>query len=99
MVDEGTFSVCGNRGTDDLGAIGIPNTLVTQADTEDGNSSGEAAYNVVGDSRIERGAGSRGDDNVGRAKAFDLFQGHPVISVDQWLPSQFTQVLGEIINK
>ena len=99
MVDEGALTVCGNRGTDDLGAIGIPDTLVAQAYTEDWNGAGEAAYNIVGDSRIERGTGSWRDDNVGGAKALDLFQGYLVISVDQRFPSQFPQVLGEIINK
>jgi hypothetical protein len=84
---------------DNLTTIDIANALVAQTDAEDGDTTGEVADNVVRDTCLERGAGSRGDDNVGWTQTLDLFQGYLVIAVDQRLPSQFTQVLGEVINK
>jgi len=84
---------------DNLTAIDIPDTLVAQADAEYGDTTGEAADNVVSDACLERGTGSRGDDNMGWTQALDFFQSYLVIAVDQRLPSQFTQVLGEVINK
>jgi len=99
MINEGTLAVCRNSGTDNLTAIDIADALVPQTDTEDRNSAGEAADNIIRYTRLKRGTGPRRDDNVGWTQALNFGQGYLVVAIDYRVPTQFAQVLGKVINK
>jgi hypothetical protein len=99
MINEGTLAMHRNSGMDNLTAIDITYALVPQTDTENRNSPCEAANNIIRHTRFNGGARSRRDDNVGWAQALNLCQGYLVITINHRFPTQFTQVLGKVVNK
>ena len=58
------------------------NTLVTEADAEDGKFGTEVADDVVGDAAFARGAGAGGDNDVRGFEVLDLIDGYFVVAED-----------------
>ena len=79
MGDRGHLTVHDFWGTDDLASIGRANTLVSQADPEDGNSLGKLADDGAGNARLLRGAGAWRNNNFFRCEALYLIEGNLIV--------------------
>jgi len=99
VADEGGLAVDGNRSADNPASIGIADALVTQAHAEDRDPAAKTAQHIVRDPRLQRGAGSGGDNNVAGTQLLDVGGANPVVAKHERLPTQLSDILGEVINK
>jgi hypothetical protein len=97
-MDEGSLAM-DRQGPTNFAPIDVANALMPQAYTQYRDFAGKMPHYLVGDARFQGGAGSRRDNNMARGKLFDLRQGNLVIAIDCWVPAQFSQVLGKVVNK
>ena len=69
-------------GTDDSCAERLGDALMSQADAQDRNPTGQSADDVHTDARLHRPAGARTEDHVRRFPPFYLVHGNPIVSMD-----------------
>ena len=75
----------------------MADALVTEAHAEERYLAAELPADVIGDAGIERGAGARRDDDVAWRQPIDLLETDGIVAIDQWLPAQLTDVLGQVV--
>ena len=99
MVDGRRLPVPGTAGADHLAAHGRAQALVAQADAEDRDPGAEAHDHVVGDPRLARRAGPRGDDDVARGQGGDLGERDRVVAVDGGRFAQLAHVARQVVDE
>ena len=80
-------------------AIAVPDTLVPQADTQQGHSGTEMPYDVIRDACVLGSRGSGRDNDIPRLHFFNLVYGGLIIALDHNLLTQFAQVLKQVIGE
>lgn len=84
---------------DDVTAEGGAHALVTEADAQQGDTSGEVSDSGDGDTGLIGGTGSGRYDDVVRVEGFDLIQRDLIVAHDADFLTQFSEVLDEVIGK
>src|SRR2546428_11643542 len=99
MVDGRRLPVPGMTSADHLAAHGRAEALVAQADAEDRHPGAEAHDQVVGDPRLARRAGPRGDDDVARGQGGDLGERDRIVAVDGGRLAQLPHVARQVVDE
>src|SRR5258708_3345458 len=99
VVNLARFAMKEFRGADDFSAKRGANSLVPEADTENGKFPSEALDQLHGNARLLRRARTgRDDDTLGLATG-NLFDRNFVVAMDFDLATQLAEVLREVVGK
>src|SRR6266581_4234300 len=83
----------------DAGAVGGPDALVAEANTQDRRAGSEAPHDLGGDSRLARRARAWGDDDVGRPEGADLLVRRGVMTSYDGLLPQLGHVPRQVVDE
>jgi hypothetical protein len=99
VVNHGCFAMHDPIGPHDLGAEGVTDALVAQADAKDGNLGGESVHDRVGDPGLARRAGTWGDNEMRRPFGRDLVEVDFVVARDENIETRvdLAQPLDEVV--
>ena len=99
VMDAAGFAVeelgCANHSPPERRADG----LVSEANTENGKSSGETLDQLNANPRVLGSAGTRGDDDAFRLAARDFVDGNLIVAMDFHLAAQLAEILRQVIGK
>ena len=105
---EDTFSLVMNKrglavhefaGSDDITAKDLADTLVTEANPEEGNVFSKFPNYIATDSGFSRGAGTGGNTDLRRRFFADFIERDLVVSMHLHLRAQFSEVLDEVVGE
>jgi len=98
-LDGGAFAVNGDRGVDDPGAEGFADSLVAEANTEQGDSTGKIADHGRHDPRVGRVTRPGGEDDVRRIHRLDVCEGQDIVAVDLEVGVELADHLVDVIGE
>jgi hypothetical protein len=99
VIDERCLAVDRHRSPSHDAAIDMADALVPKTDTEDGYSTAEVKYDVVGNAGFQRCTWARRNDYMTGSQFFDFSQSYFIIAIDQRLPAQLAQVLSQVVDE
>ena len=88
-------------GADHPGPEGVANALVAQADPEQRDPGGEPGDQVIGDPRLQRGARTRGDDQMRWIQSLDLRHRDLIVAADLKIDAgvDLAQALDQVVSE
>src|SRR5262245_31627589 len=87
------------RRTIHLSAVDGPQTLMSQADTQDRNLAGKVTNGVVGDSAVVGVARAGRDDQVTGGSCDKLIERYLIVAKDLNIRPQLAEVLDEVVGE
>ena len=99
-VEDGRgFAVHEARSADDVASVNLADTLMAEADTEDGNFSTEMPNHIATDTGIGGRAGPGGNDDFFGSELLDVGNGNLVIAFHKELRTKLAKVLNEVVGE
>ncbi len=97
--DAAGFAVHEMRSSNDVAAISSAKRLVSEADTQDGQLSGEMPKDINADAGFLRRAWTRRNYDAFRVHLLDFLDGNLIVPANHHIRAQFTQILHQVIGK
>ena len=79
-------------------SVDITDALMSQTHTKDGNLPPEIAYNIIGYTGFQRGAGTGRDNDMAWCHNLNLFQRNGIITIGYRLLTKLAEVLNKILD-
>ena len=87
------------HGSDDFSAKCDGQRLMTKADAQKRQASGEMLHGLDRDTRLVRRARSRRDNDAAGLEGLDLFDRNLIVAIDPYVLPQLAQILNEIVGE
>ena len=97
--DGAGFAVHEVGGADDFSAESCADGLMSEADAEDGNFSGEVADESDADAGILRNAGAGRDDDALGLHGGDIGDGNLIVAAHFDLRAEFAEILNQVVSE
>src|SRR5678815_3757843 len=98
-MDPGRLAVHRPAGAHDLPAVGGPDALMAKADAQNRNGGSGPPDQLGGDARLDRGAGTRGDDDPRGGKVQHLIDRQRVMTPDERGLAELLDIAREVVDE